>query len=233
MTVLLPGSHYLLDTADTGVQVAVGAVADLVTVKVPSIHPDLRALARASMLRQAYRLPGTGRCVDGPGHDEAMSELSDAWAAQRALARPLRTGGPLRAIFAWPPADLLALANLPPVVATGLAQAALVPRPALGKVHRERLRVICVRALGDRVAGQQTARVLVDALAETVGPVEGRSRDLTVRPTGERATAAWAWQDLVPDLPGELRDAELVWGRIVIGAEVWAALGAAGTLLAA
>lgn len=84
--------------------------------------------------------PPTVRCVAGPKHDAALSDLSaDRWPAQRALGRPWRSGG-LRTLFPWPPTDLVHLAALSPAAAEALARTGLTPRPALGEMSRAAIR---------------------------------------------------------------------------------------------
>jgi len=233
MTVFLPGCHHLDDDYDAGVELVAEEVADRLVARLSAVHPALRCHARAAMLRRCFGLPATSRCVAGPKHDALLSELSaDRWSAQRALARPWRAGG-LRALFPWPPTDLLRLASLPPAVAEALARAGLTPRPQLGEMRRATIRATCAGVLGDQRLGVRVGRALVDVVGETVGPAEGPGRDLTARPLDERTAAQWAWRVAARDLPVELQDPELVWAQVILGPEVWGALGAAAALLAA
>jgi len=233
MTVFLPGCHHFDDSSDAGVELVAEEVADRLVARLSRVHPASRCHARAAMLRRCFSLPATSRCVAGPKHDALLSELSaDRWSAQRALARPWRAGG-LRTLFPWPPTDLLHLASRPPAVAEALARAGLTPRPGLGRERAREIRVACAGVLGDQRLGVQVGRAMVDVLRETVGPAEGPGRDLTVRPLDERTAAQWTWRVASRDLPVELQDPEFVWGEVVLGAEVWGALGAAAALLAA
>jgi len=233
VSVIISGEHHLDDSSDAGVELVAEEVADRLIAGLSALRSALRCHARAVLLRRVFDLPATARCVAGPRHDAQLSELSsDVWSAQRALARPRRAGG-LRALFPWPPTDLLRLASLPPAVAEALARAGLTPRPQLGEMRRATIRATCVGVLGNRRLGVQVGRAMVDVLRETVGPAEGPGRDLSPRPLDELTAAQWTWRRLARDLPPELRDPELVWGEVVLGPEVWSVLDVGAALLAA